>query len=216
MEPGTNGHPLQAGTPLFDVRFVVLDVETTGGAPDCAALTEIGAAAFRGGECLGIFDTLVHPGCPVPPFITELTGITDAMVADAPSVETVLPDLVRFLDGAVLVGHNVGFDIGFLDAALGAQGRPVLEGPVVDTLALARRLVRDSVPDCALHTLAGALHLEHRPAHRALADALATADLLHRLIEAATGYDVFTLGDLLAVPERLTPMPRAGELLAAS
>ena len=78
---------------------------------------------------------------------------------------------------------------------------------MVDTLGLARRLVRDLSPDCGLHSLAVSLRLEHRPAHRALADALATADLLHRLIEVATGYGVLRLGDLLALPDRLSPIP---------
>jgi DNA polymerase-3 subunit epsilon len=203
-------------TPLFAVTFVVVDVETTGGAPDDGELTEVGAAAFRGGECLGVFETLVRPSAPIPPFITELTGITDAMVCDAPPVASALPAVAEFLGDAVVVGHNVAFDIGFIDAALASCGRGPLGNPAVDTLALARRLVRDEVPDCALATLARSLRLEHRPAHRALPDALATADLLHRLIEAATGYDVLSLGDLLALPDRLAPLPRATALAAAS
>jgi DNA polymerase-3 subunit epsilon len=195
--------------PLYDVTFVVLDVETTGAAPDVGALTEIGAAAYRGGELLGTFDTLVQPGSSVPAFITELTGITDAMLVDAPPVDVVVPKLVDFAGRAVVVGHNVAFDLAFLDEALAACRLPPIANPAVDTLALARRLVRDLVPDCTLAGLAAALRLEHRPRHRALADAQCTADLLHRLIEQATGFGVVRLGQLLDLPARLPPLPRA-------
>jgi DNA polymerase-3 subunit epsilon len=185
------------GAPLFDVCFAVLDVETTGGSPATAALTEIAAAKYRGGECLGEFQTLVDPGCGVPPLISLLTGITDEMVHGAPPVSGVLPPLLEFLRGSVIVGHNVSFDLSFLNAALGDEGREPLGNATIDTLALARRLVRPDVPDCKLRTLAIALRLEHRPSHRALDDVRATADLLHRLIEHATGYGVFVLGDLM-------------------
>jgi DNA polymerase-3 subunit epsilon len=187
-------------TPLFDVPFAVVDVETTGGSPPSAALTEIAAARFRGGECQGEFQTLVDPRCHVPPLISTLTGITDSMVHGAPPVSSVLPSFLEFVRGAVLVGHNVTFDRSFLDAALCASGRQPLDNPMVDTLALARRLVRPDVPNCRLSTLALSLRLEHRPAHRALDDVRATADLLHRLIEHASGYGVFVLADLVDLP----------------
>ena len=198
-------------TPLFDVTFVVLDVETTGGSPETGALTEIGAAAFRSGERLGVFDTLVDPHRPVPDFIAELTGITDDMVLGAPRLEAVLPSLVEFVAGGVVVGHNVAFDIGFVDAALVATGRLPLANPSLDTLPLARSLVAGDTPDCGLSSLAATLDLAHRPCHRALADALATADLLHRLIEAAAGYGVSTFGELASVPERI-PAPNRAHL----
>jgi DNA polymerase-3 subunit epsilon len=185
------------GTPLFDVPFAVLDVETTGGSPATAALTEIAVATFRGGERLTTFQTLVDPGCSVPPLISLLTGITDDMVAGAPAVSSVLPSLLEIVDGTVLVGHNIAFDLSFLDAALRASGREPLGNTAVDTLALARRLLRPDVPNCRLRTLAAHLALEHRPSHRALDDVCATADLLHRLIESATGYGVFVLADLV-------------------
>ncbi|HXQ75287.1 MAG TPA: exonuclease domain-containing protein [Acidimicrobiales bacterium] len=186
--------------PLYDVTFAVIDVETTGGGPDTCALTEVAAAKFRAGECLGTFATLVDPCDSIPPFITALTGISDEMVRNAPSVPGVLPAFVEFVRGAVLVGHNVAFDLAFLNAALEDNDRFPLDNPVVDTLALARRLVDPEVPDCRLGTLASGLALEHRPAHRALDDVMATADLLHRLIEDATGFGVFTLGQLMALP----------------
>jgi DNA polymerase-3 subunit epsilon len=194
------------GTPLFEVPFAVVDVETTGGSPATAALTEIAAARFRGGECVGTFQTLVDPGCDVPALISLLTGITDDMVAGAPPVSSVLPSFLEFVRGEVLVGHNVSFDVRFLDAALTGGTRPPLDNTIVDTLALARRLVRPDVPNCRLRTLAVELGLEHVPSHRALDDVLATADLLHLLIERATGYGVYVLGDLVDLMCR--PAPR--------
>ena len=173
------------GTPLSQVTFVVLDVETTGGSPATCSLTEVAAARYRGGELLGTYQTFVRPDERIPPFITALTGISDAMVADAPRVGEMLPSFLEFLGGGVVVGHNVRFDLSFLNHALESTGRDRLANATVDTLALARRLVRDMVPNCKLGTLAASLHLPHQPSHRALTDVLATGDLLHALLERA-------------------------------
>jgi len=188
------------GTPLREVTFCVIDLETTGGSAERCGITEIGAVKLRGGECLGTFQTLVNPGAAIPPEITVLTGITQAMVLPAPRIESVLPALLEFMGDAVVVGHNVRFDLGFLRAALERSGRPRLSNRSVDTCALARRLVRDEVPNCKLGTLATRLRLDHRPSHRALDDALATGDLLHLLLERAAGLGVTGLDDLLALP----------------
>ena len=188
------------GTPLIDVTFCVLDLETTGGSPTDDAICEIGATKVRAGECLGTFHTFVDPGRDIPAQITVLTGLTTAMVRPAPAIQHVLPSLLEFIGDAVFVGHNVRFDKGFVDAALVRTDRPRLANPVVDTCALARRLVRDEVPNCKLGTLAERLRLDHRPTHRALDDALATADLLHVLLERAAGFGVSTLDDLLQLP----------------
>jgi DNA polymerase-3 subunit epsilon len=182
------------------VTFCVIDLETTGGSPRDCGITEIGAVKLRGGECLGTFQTLVNPGLPIPPTITVLTGITQAMVLPAPRIEQVLPTLLEFIGDAVVVGHNVRFDTGFLDAALERSGRPKLHHRRVDTCALARRLVRDEVPNCKLGTLADRFRLPHQPNHRALDDALATGDLLHVLLERAGGLGVTGLDDLLELP----------------
>jgi DNA polymerase-3 subunit epsilon len=188
------------GTPLHDVTFVVVDVETTGGSPDSCALTEIGAVKLRGGEVLGTFSTLVNPGVAIPPAITVLTGITTAMVGPAPRVEAVLPSFLEFASGATLVGHNVRFDRAFLDAALVRHGWPRLPHRFVDTCALARRLVGSDVRNCKLSTLAEHFRLPHRPTHRALDDALATGHLLHALLERAGSLGVVGLDDLLELP----------------
>lgn len=211
VEHGRQGSFDDLGTPLHQVTFVVVDVETTGGAPDSASLTEVAAARYRGGELLGTFQTLVQPGESIPPLITALTGISDAMVSAAPRVDEVLPALVEFIGGAVLVGHNLRFDLSFLDHALISTGRDRLSNATVDTLALARRLVRDMVPNCKLGTLASNLRLEHRPSHRALNDVLATGDLLHALLERAGSFGIVELEELLDLP-RLIGHPQAGKL----
>ena len=189
------------GTPLCDVTFCVVDLETTGG--DCGSdlITEIGVVKVRGGETLGTFQTLVNPGRAIPAMITVLTGITESMVHTAPRIETVLPAFLEFCGDTVLVAHNARFDIGFLNASLTRSGRPRLHNTVVDTLALARRLVRDDVRDCRLDTLARRFGLHHRPTHRALDDALATTDLLHVLLERAASFGVMGLDDLVALPK---------------
>ncbi len=199
------------GTPLAEVTFVVVDLETTGAAPGSDAITEIGALKLRGGEMLGKFETLVNPGVPIPPMITVLTGITEAMVFPAPRVAEVLPGFLEFAGDAVIVGHNVRFDVGFLDAALVAHGYPRLANTRVDTLALARRLVRDEVPNCKLETLARHLRVPTSPNHRAYADAEATAQVLHALLERAGTLGVLGLDDLVALPS-MRAHPSASKL----
>ena len=201
------------GTPLCDVTFVVLDVETTGGSPATSSLTEVAAARYRFGELLGTYRTFVRPDERIPPAITALTGISDAMVADAPPIGAMLPSFLEFVGDGVVVGHNVRFDLSFLDHALAATGRDRLSAThaSVDTLALARRLVRDEVHDCKLGTLADTLRLTHRPSHRALDDVLATGDLLHTLLERAGTYGIVSLEELRDLPT-LVGHPQADKL----
>ena len=188
------------GQPLSDVTFVVLDLETTGGSPATCAITEVGAVKFRGGELIGTFQTLVNPGVPIPAEITYLTGITEVMVWPAPTIDAVLGALVAFVGDCVIVGHNVRFDLGFLAAAMDKHSWPRFTNTVVDTCALARRLIRDEVPNCRLSTLADHFRAGHRPTHRALDDAWATAEVLHALLERAGAIGVLGLDDLVALP----------------
>ena len=199
------------GTPLSQVTFVVLDVETTGGSPASASLTEVAAARYRGGELLATYQTFVRPDERIPPSITALTGISDAMVADAPRIGEMLPSFLEFLGGGVVVGHNVRFDLSFLNHALESTGRDRLANAIVDTLALARRLVRDMVPNCKLGTLAATLRLPHQPSHRALSDVLATGDLLHALLERAGTFGIVGLEELLDLP-RMVGHPQGAKL----
>src|SRR5580765_678726 len=102
------------GRSLSDTTFCVVDLETTGGsAARGSKITEIGAVKVRAGEVLGEFQTLVNPDETIPAFITVLTGITDAMVIDAPRIAEALPSFLEFAHGSVLVAHNAPFDVGF-------------------------------------------------------------------------------------------------------
>jgi DNA polymerase III subunit epsilon len=187
-------------TPLFDVTFCILDLETTGGSPKDCAITEIGAVKYRGGELLGTFQTLVDPGLPIPPLITILTGITEAMVIEAPEIATALPTFLEFIGDAVIVGHNIRFDVSFLNAAASRLGYPPLSNDTVDTAGLGRRLVREEVRNLRLQTLAAHFRSPVTPIHRALDDARATAHVLHGLLERAGSLGVTNLDDLLQLP----------------
>ena len=203
------------GTALADVTFVVVDLETTGGSPADSAITEIGAVKVRGGELLGEFQTLVNPHVPIPAFIQALTGITTAMVARAPRIESALPAFLEFARGSVLVAHNAGFDVGFLKAASAAQG---IEWPgfrVIDTVHLARALVgRDEARNHKLSTLAALFSSTTVPDHRALHDARATVDVLHALIGRVGSLGVQTLEELSSYTSRVSPEQRRKRWLA--
>ena len=199
------------GTPLHDVTFCVIDLETTGGNRNEDMITEIGAVKVRGGECLGTFQTLVNPGRAIPPQITVLTGLSDVLVAGAPRIESVLGTLIDFVGDSVIVGHNVGFDVGFLRAA--CQRASGHRSPAPSSTP-SRSLVAWSVTRCPTASSARwrlDLRLDHRPSHRALDDALATADLLHLLIERAAGLGVVGLDDLVTL-SKLAGHPQAAKL----
>lgn len=198
----------ELGTPLRDVVFVVVDLETTGGSPESCEITEIGAVKVRGGEVLGEFQTLVRPTGTIPPFIAVLTGITDALVAGSPSVSTALPAFLEFARGAVLVAHNAPFDVGFLRRGAARLDLAWPGFTSVDTARLARRaLTRDEAPNCKLATLARLFHTTTEPCHRALSDARATVGVLHGLLERVGNLGVQSLEELCAfsaqVPERV-------------
>ena len=188
-----------------ELEFAVIDLETTGWSPGVAAITEIAAVRVRGGRRQGEFASLVNPGVPVPQGIEDLTGISDWMLASAPRLPAVLPGLLEFADGCVLVAHNAPFDVGFLRAACSECGLAWPRFTVLDTVMLARQLMDpDEVPDCKLGTLAGFFRARTAPSHRALADARATADVLGWLIRRLTHHGIQTLGQLRAWPDVLT------------
>jgi len=203
------------GTALATVTFVVVDLETTGGDPSVSAITEVGAVKVRGGEVIGELQTLVQPGHAIPPFIQVLTGITDAMVATAPRIDSVLPTFLEFAHGSVLVAHNAGFDISFLKAAARATGHAWPAFPVLDTVHLARQLVgRDEAPDRRLSTLATLFGATTTPDHRALHDARATVDVLHALLERVGNLGVHTLEELGGYTSRVSAAQRRKRHLA--
>lgn len=205
----------ELGTPLSDVTFVVVDLETTGGRATEDAITEIGAVKVRGGQVLGEFQTLVDPGGPVPPFIQVLTGITTSMLVGAPRIEEVLPSFLEFARGSVLVAHNAPFDIGFLRAAAARCERAWPGHQVVDTVRLARRVVtRDEAPNHKLGTLAALFGAAETPNHRALADARATVDVLHALLGRLAPLGVTHLEDLATAADPVPPDVRRRRTLA--
>ena len=188
--------------PLHEVVFVILDLETSGAAPSSgAAITEIGAVKVCGGEIIGEFQTFVNPQHGLSDFITALTGITDAMLKDAPKINSVLPDFLEFLGShreTVLVAHNAPFDLGFLKAAALEHQYPWPQYPVLDTVRIARSVLdRDEVPNCKLSTLAEFFGAETSPNHRALDDARATVDVLHGIFERLGTFQITTLHELL-------------------
>src|SRR6476469_2132152 len=204
---------------LRETTFVVVDLETTGGRASGEghdAITEIGAVKVRGGAVLGELATLVDPGRSIPPQIVALTGITSAMVYNAPTIDSVLPAFLEFSRGAVLVAHNAGFDIGFLRAAAERCQIPWPRPPVLCTVRLARRvLTRDEAPSVKLSALARLFGAATTLTHRALDDARATVDVLHGLIERVGNQGVHTYTDLRSYLPDVTPEQRRKRVLAA-
>ena len=212
---------------LRETTFVVVDLETTGGRatstpgtperpparPD--AITEIGAVKVRGGAVLGEFATLVDPQRSIPPQIVQLTGITTAMVCDAPTIDAVLPMFLEFAGESVLVAHNAGFDIGFLRAAAQRCDIPWPRPQVLCTVRLARRVLsREEAPSVRLAALARLFAVAAQPTHRALDDARATVEVLHALIERVGNQGVHTYADLRWYLPDVTPTQRRKRVLA--
>lgn len=203
----------ELGTPLREVTFVVLDLETTGGSARADAITEVGAVKVRGGVQLGELATLVDPGTGMPPNIVALTGITTAMVAGAPRLPEVLPSLLEFLRGSVLVAHNAPFDSGFLRAACERHGQVWPRPPVLCTARLARAVLpHDEAPSVRLGALARLFGTATTPTHRALDDARATVEVLHRLLERVGNLGVQSLEELLGLVRESAPhRPTSGQ-----
>ncbi|WP_082092055.1 DEDD exonuclease domain-containing protein [Demequina pelophila] len=193
------------GEPLAATTFVTVDLETTGTSPASSQITEIGAVKTRGGEVIGEFQTLVDPGSPIPPMIVALTGITDAMVVAAPRIDAVLPAFLEFLGDAVVVAHNAPFDVGFLKTACRTHGYAWPGNDVVDTVTLARRATtKEEAPNKKLSTLARVFGTAVEPNHRALEDARATSEILHRMLERCAAFGITHREDLEALRN---PMP---------
>jgi len=163
--------------------FVVFDLETTGAkAPPCR-ITEIGAYRVRDGHVIGEFQTLVNPETPIPPFITGLTGISDAMVRDAPVFADVAHEFLSFIGGSVLVAHNSGFDMRFLNYEIGRIFEDYrIANPCLCTVQLSRKLLPDIV-NHKLKTVAEHYSIDLVNHHRASADAFATAHIFVNLLD---------------------------------
>lgn len=206
---------LPLATPLAELPLLFLDLETTG--LDLAAghrVCEVGLLRERAGAEEGRLDCLVAPGRPLDPGAAAVNGLRDEDLAGAPPFAAVAGAVEAMADGAALVGHNLAFDLAFLGAELRAAGRRPPAGPFLDTLPLARRLLRR--PSYSLGSLAAELGLAP-PAHRAMADVLALRGLFHHLRGLMEGLGVVTLGDALRLERGVlpgAPEPDAPEAIA--
>jgi DNA polymerase III epsilon subunit family exonuclease len=185
---------------LKDVPFVVVDLETTGGAPfGGSEITEFGAVQICGGVVMSEYSTFVRTVGSIPHFIVEMTGITDAMIADSPSIDTIFPQFIDWVgphDETVLIAHNAPFDMSFLRAAAMKLDYPWPKYLVLDTVKIARAAIdRDEVPNYKLSTLAQFFNTQVQPTHRALDDAKTTVEIFHRILE-RLGSNVTTLEEL--------------------
>ncbi len=174
--------------------FVVFDLETTGFSPIQDKIIEIGAVKVENGKITDKFSTFVNPKIPIPFRITQLTSITDAMVMDAPDIETVLPQFLEFIEGAVLVAHNAGFDVGFIEQNCRYQDiTPHFTS--VDTVAMARILL-PTLSRFKLNIVAKALNISLENHHRAVDDAGATAEIFVKFVKMLEERDIHTLKEL--------------------
>jgi len=188
---------------LDEIAFVVIDTETTGLRPGAHRVIEVAGVRLLGGEVQDVYQSLLNPGVRIPSFIARFTGITQEMIAAAPRSHEALPGFLRFVEGALVVGHNVGFDIGFLtyEAQLLGSSFPI-DG--LDTIPLARRLL-PGLKRFKLDTLAARLHIPISDRHRASGDARVTAAAFLALLELAKKQGITTLGQL----ERRLQLPVA-------
>ena len=179
---------------LDEIEFVVLDTETTGLRPGSHRVIEVAGVRLRGGEVTGSFQSLVNPGVRLPSFIVQFTGITQEMVNTAPKSAEALPGFLEFIEGAILVGHNIGFDIGFLSYEARLLGKDFpLDG--LDTIPLARRFL-PGLKRFKLDRVAEYLKIATANRHRALGDAKVTAAVFIKLLDKAREQGIETLGHL--------------------
>lgn len=173
---------------------MVFDLETTGFSPVKDKIIEIGAVKVEEGKITDKFSTFVNPKVPIPFEITRLTSITDEMVMNAPTIEEVLPEFLEFIDGAALVAHNAGFDVGFIEQNCRYQDiQPDFTS--VDTVALARILL-PTLSKYKLNIVAKALNISLENHHRAVDDAGATAEIFVKFVRMLEERDVFTLKEM--------------------
>lgn len=197
---------------LEDCTFAVVDVETTGmRARGGDRVTEIAVVVVQGERRELVLDRLVNPGRAIPPAISRITSITDAMVRAAPPFEAVVDEVVAVLGGRVFVAHNARFDWSFVGAEVERSRAVALDGPQLCTVRLARRLVRE-VRSCGLDNLSQHFGLRNDARHRAAGDALATAELLQRLLGRAREQGARTLQDVEAICAARAPARRKARL----
>jgi len=177
--------------------LVALDIETTGLDPQKDAIIEIGAVRFNGHRVEAEWSTLINPGRPIPPFITQLTGITDQMVLQAPPIRAVLADLADFVGNLPIIGHNINFDLSFLQ-----RYKILLTNEIIDTYEMAAVLL-PGASRYNLNALAHALEVPYPATHRALDDAHATRGIYLRLFERASTLPLPLLAEIVHLSESI-------------
>ena len=187
-------------SPMLDeVAFAVLDVETTGTrSSDDDRVTDVAVVLVQGARCELVFESLVNPGRSIPFYITTMTGISDDMVKDAPTFDGIADELLNVLSGRVFTAHNARFDWGFIDAEVKRTRGLALVGTRMCTVKLARALLPE-LPSRGLDHLQEYFNIPNQARHRARGDALATAELLGRLLEMARERNCRTLADVEAM-----------------
>jgi DNA polymerase III subunit epsilon len=199
------------GTPFADVPFLVVDVETTGiSAWAGDRITEVAAVFVQGGEVRDAFQSLINPGRPIPSFITQLTGINNAMVRHAPSFGEIAGTLAQEMVGRVFVAHNARFDWNFLSAEYDRVTSAPLKSLTNDqlcTVRLARRFL-SHLPRRNLDAVANHYGVQIEGRHRAMGDARATAHVLVGLLKDAERRGVYTWQALDALMARRTSRAR--------
>jgi DNA polymerase III epsilon subunit family exonuclease len=191
--------PLGVDLLLEDATYVVVDLETTGLRPGSSQICEIGAVKIVGFEIVDEFETLVDPGTPLGATITAITGLTDRQLRGAPRAPVAVQRFMGFAGDAVLVAHNARFDLAFLDRETERLTGSRLAAPVIDTVALARRVLAGRVPRASLAQLSYFFGTSVQPCHRALPDAQATAEVLLALIGLAQERGARTVAELVAL-----------------
>ncbi|MCA1762130.1 MAG: hypothetical protein LC664_03920 [Flavobacteriales bacterium] len=169
--------------------YVIIDIETTGGSKKSGRITEIAAYKHDGNRVVDKLSTLVNPEIPIPPFITNLTGISNAMVGDAPTFEEIADDLSRFTANAIFVAHNVNFDYGFIREAYRGLGKEFSRKRLC-TVKLSRACF-PGLPSYSLGKLTDQLNISLQGAHRAEADARATTDLFELILDKQSSKGLF-------------------------
>jgi len=181
----SNNYSLKDLLPLVELdEYIAIDLETTGLNPQTDYITEIAACRFMNGEFKDEFTSLINPGISIPKNIVEITGITDDMLSDAPSIEDMIPQLMKFIGHSPLVGHNIDFDYSFISKCCASNDVLFPEVSMYDTLSLARTFIYYN-NSFSLTSLCDFYNISIDQAHRARADAMATGILFRYLLQEA-------------------------------
>ena len=202
---GVEGYLVDDGVPIvtgdteatLEDEFTVFDIETTGLSNINDEIIEIGAVKIKEGKIIDTFETFVNPKIPISSFITKLTGIDESMVKDAPSIEEILPKFLEFASNSVLVAHNANFDVSFIKSKAKKFNLNV-NNAVLDTLELSRHLYKD-LKNYKLDTLADHLQVKLEHHHRAVDDAMATAEIFIKTIDRLKELGVEKVKDINAI-----------------